>query len=76
MQEKKKNLKKSRKKKEPASSIGNKVGEKEKKAISQLDINMELERKNWIPSPISAPAYEVDENRDETSKSRDYTKDY
>lgn len=46
MQKKKKNVKEIQKKKELANNTNNEVGKEKKEASLQLDINMELERKN------------------------------
>ncbi len=73
---KEKKNKEIQKEKELASNTGNKMCEEEREASPQFDTDMELERENWAPSPISAPEYEVDESLDESLEDRDYTKDH
>lgn len=50
--------------------------EKEREASPQLDIDIDLEGKNWVPSPIPAVEYEVNESPNEIPKGRNYIKDF
>lgn len=50
------------------------MGEEEREARPQFNIDMELEGKNWAPSLTPASDYEVDKSPDEIPEDRDYTK--